>query len=428
MSVDQKRLNQTVISSLIGATIEWYDFFLFGVMAGVVLNKLYFPAADPTVSLMLSYATFAVGFITRPLGGIVFGHLGDKVGRKSVLVATLMIMGVSTFLVGCIPTYQEIGLWAPGLLLLIRVLQGIGLGGEWGGAVLMAYESAPKGKRGFYTSIPQMGLSIGILLASGSLALLSASMSNEDFMSWGWRVSFLASFLLVLFGMFIRTRLSETPEFAAVKESHKEAKLPIVEMFKGNTANVLLGLGARHVDGVFFNVFSVFSISYLVSNIGISRGDALSAVMVGAAVLTFCIPIAGHLSDKISRAKLYSIGTLVTTASVFPAFYALKHSMGNPTLMWMAIIIPYGILYALVYGNVAALQCDLFTAKVRYTGISFVYQMTSVVAGMTALIATALVKMNDGEPWLVCWYVVGSGILSGTCAWFIAKRNGNVLR
>jgi MHS family metabolite:H+ symporter-like MFS transporter len=273
MSVDQKRLNQTVISSLIGATIEWYDFFLFGVMAGVVLNKLYFPAADPTVSLMLSYATFAVGFITRPLGGIVFGHLGDKVGRKSVLVATLMIMGVSTFLVGCIPTYQEIGLWAPGLLLLIRVLQGIGLGGEWGGAVLMAYESAPKGKRGFYTSIPQMGLSIGILLASGSLALLSASMSNEDFMSWGWRVCFLASFLLVLFGMFIRTRLSETPEFAAVKESHKEAKLPIVAA--EYTIMCCLGL-IIDTSTASFNVFSVFSIGYLVSNIGISRGDALS--------------------------------------------------------------------------------------------------------------------------------------------------------
>ena len=425
MSTNQKTLNQTVISSLIGATIEWYDFFLFGVMAGVVLNKLYFPSDDPTVSLMLSYATFAVGFVTRPLGGIVFGHLGDKVGRKSVLVATLMIMGVSTFLVGCIPTYQEIGLWAPALLLLIRVLQGIGLGGEWGGAVLMAYETAPEAKRGFYTSIPQMGLSIGILLASGSLALLSASMSNESFMAWGWRVCFLASFVLVLFGMFIRTRLHETPEFAQVKETHKEAKLPIVEMFKGNTSNVLLGLGARHIDGVFFNIFSVFSISYLVSTIGISRGDALSAVMVGAAVLTICIPIAGHLSDKISRAKLYAFGTFITTASVFPAFYALKHSAGNPTLMWIAIIVPYGILYSLVYGNVAALQCDLFTAKVRYTGISFVYQMTSVVAGMTALIATALVKMNDGDPWLVCWYVVGSGTLSALCAWGIAKRNAN---
>ena len=244
-------------------------------------------------------------------------------------------------------------------------------------------------------------------------------------MAWGWRVCFLASFVLVLFGMFIRTRLHETPEFAQVKETHKEAKLPIVEMFKGNTSNVLLGLGARHVDGVFFNIFSVFSISYLVSTIGISRGDALSAVMVGAAVLTICIPIAGHLSDKISRAKLYAFGTFITTASVFPAFYALKHSAGNPTLMWIAIIVPYGILYSLVYGNVAALQCDLLTAKVRYTGISFVYQMTSVVAGMTALIATALVKMNDGDPWLVCWYVVGSGTLSALCAWGIAKRNAN---
>ena len=285
MKMDQKTLNRTVLSSLIGATIEWYDFFLFGVMAGVVLNKLYFPSTDPTISLMLAYATFAVGFISRPLGGIVFGHFGDKVGRKSVLVITLMIMGISTFLVGCIPTYDQIGLWAPALLLTLRVLQGIGLGGEWGGAVLMAYESAPEEKRGFYTSIPQMGLSIGILLASGSLALLSALMSDEAFMAWGWRICFLASFMLVLVGMWIRTRLFETPEFAAVKESHKEAKLPIVEMFKKDSGKVLLGLGARHVDGVFFNVFSVFSVSYLISTIGISRNDALIAVMVGGAVL-----------------------------------------------------------------------------------------------------------------------------------------------
>jgi metabolite-proton symporter len=423
MKMDQKTLNRTVLSSLIGATIEWYDFFLFGVMAGVVLNKLYFPSTDPTISLMLAYATFAVGFISRPLGGIVFGHFGDKVGRKSVLVITLMIMGISTFLVGCIPTYDQIGLWAPALLLTLRVLQGIGLGGEWGGAVLMAYESAPEEKRGFYTSIPQMGLSIGILLASGSLALLSALMSDEAFMAWGWRICFLASFMLVLVGMWIRTRLFETPEFAAVKESHKEAKLPIVEMFKKDSGKVLLGLGARHVDGVFFNVFSVFSVSYLISTIGISRNDALIAVMVGGAVLTVCIPIAGHLSDKMSRAKLYAVACLVSALSVFPAFYGLQHSAGNTGLMWASIVIPYGILYSAVYGNVAAFQCDLFEAKVRYTGISFVYQMTSVVAGMTALISTALVKMNGGQPWLVCWYVVLSGLLSAGCAWAISKRN-----
>ncbi len=419
---DTKTVNRVVLSSLIGATIEWYDFFLYGVMAGIVLNKLFFPADDPTTSLLLTYATFAVGFLTRPIGGIVFGHFGDRVGRKSVLVATLMIMGVSTVAIGLIPTYAQIGVWAPALLLLMRILQGIGLGGEWGGAVLMAYEYAPASKRGFYTSIPQIGLSLGILLSAGTLAVLSAVMSDQTFLAWGWRIGFLLSFVMIFVGMWIRLQLFETPEFASVKAQHEESALPIVDMFRRHLGNVLLGLGARHVDGVFFNVFAVFSVSYLVGTIGITRDAALVALMAGAAVLTVCIPIAGHLSDKMSRAKLYAIAAFLSSVSVFPAFWLMKNSHGDLTLIWVAIIIPYGILYSAVYGNVAAFLCDLFDAKVRYSGISFVYQMTSTVAGMTALIATYLVRMAGGEPWLVCWYVVGSGLLSTVCAFAIAGR------
>ena len=420
---DTKTVNRVVLSSLIGATIEWYDFFLYGVMAGIVLNKLYFPADDPTTSLMLTYATFALGFLTRPIGGIVFGHFGDKVGRKSMLVLTLMIMGVSTVAIGLIPTYEQIGVWAPALMLLMRIFQGIGLGGEWGGAVLMAYEYAPKSKRGFYTSIPQIGLSLGILLSAGTLAGLSATMSNEAFLAWGWRIGFLLSFVMIFVGMWIRLQIFETPAFAEVKAHHEEAALPIVDMFRRHLGNVLLGLGARHVDGVFFNVFAVFSVSYLVGTIGITRNAALVALMVGAAVLTLCIPIAGYLSDKMSRSRLYAIAALVSSLSVFPAFWLMKNSQGDLTLIWAAIIIPYGILYSAVYGNVAAFLCDLFDAKVRYTGISFVYQMTSAVAGMTALIATYLVQIDNGQPWLVCWYVLGSGILSSVCAFVIAARN-----
>lgn len=422
MAVDKKTVNRVVLSSLIGATIEWYDFFLYGVMAGIVLNKLYFPADDPSISLMLTYASFALGFVTRPLGGVVFGHFGDRVGRKSVLVATLMIMGLSTFAIGLIPTYDQIGAWAPALILLMRILQGIGLGGEWGGAVLMAYEYAPEHKRGFYTSIPQMGLSLGILLSAGTVAGLSAILPEESFMSWGWRICFLISFALVFVGMWIRLQIFETPEFANVKASHEEAKLPIVDMFQRHTGNVLLGLGARHVDGVFFNVFSVFAISYLVDRIGVTRNDALLGLMIGATVLTICIPIAGALSDKMSRAKLYGIAAIVSSFSVFPAFWTMNNSGGNIVLIWIAIFVPYGIIYSAVYGNVAAFLCDLFDAKVRYSGISFVYQMTSAVAGATALIATFLVKLAGGEPWLVCWYVLASGILSGVCAFVIARR------
>ena len=429
MKADKQTINRVVLSSLVGATIEWYDFFLYGVMAGIVLNKLYFPAEDPAISLMLTYASFALGFVTRPLGGVIFGHFGDKVGRKSVLVATLMIMGISTFAIGLIPTYAQIGVWAPALLLFLRVLQGVGLGGEWGGAVLMAYEYAPENKRGFYTSIPQIGLSLGILLSAGTVALLSALLSPENFMSWGWRLCFLISFLLVFVGMWIRLQLFETPEFSQVKESHSEAKLPIIDMFQRHGGNVLLGLGARHVDGVFFNIFAVFAVSYLVDIVHISQNNALIGLMIGAAVLTVCIPIAGYLSDKMSRPKLYALATLVSAISVFPAFWTMQHSGGNVLLVWIAIVVPYGVFYSAVYGNVAAFLCDLFDAKVRYSGISFVYQMTSAVAGATALIATVLVKLGNGQPWLVCWYVLLSGILSSACAYVIARRassNGRV--
>jgi MFS family permease len=241
-------------------------------------------------------------------------------------------------------------------------------------------------------------------------------------MAWGWRLGFLVSFALVLVGLWIRLRVFETPAFSAVKASHHEAKVPFVDMVKRFPGNVLLGLGARHIDGVFFNVFSIFSISYLTQSVHIARNDALVAIMIGAVVLSIFIPIFGHLSDKVSRAKLYSLAALLSSVSVFPAFWGMAHSNGNMLWIYIAIIIPYGIFYAAVYGNVAAFLCDLFDARVRYTGISFIYQMTSVVAGLTALLATFLVKVDNGNPWLVCWYVLASGVLSSVCAYVISRR------
>ena len=266
-------VRRVVTASLIGATIEWYDFFLYGVVAGIVFNKLYFPTDDPLVSTMLAYTTFAVGFITRPLGGLIFGHFGDRIGRKSMLVMTLMIMGVSTFLIGLVPTYDSIGIWAPVLLLLLRVFQGIGLGGEWGGAVLMAYEYAPP-EKGFYASLPQIGLAIGLCLASGTVALLSTLLTDAQFMAWGWRVAFLASAAMVLVGMYIRLNIKETPEFSEVKARNAESRIPFFDMLRRYPGNVLKGMGARYIDGVFFNVFGVFSISYLTQTVQITRAGA----------------------------------------------------------------------------------------------------------------------------------------------------------
>jgi len=421
-ATDPRVIRKVVTSALIGATIEWYDFFLYGVVAGIVFSKLYFPSDDPLISTLLAYTTFAVGFVTRPLGGVIFGHFGDRVGRKSILVVTLMIMGVSTFLIGLLPTHAQIGAAAPILLLLLRVAQGIGLGGEWGGAVLMAYEYAPKEKRGFYASLPQVGLAIGLFMASGVVALLSWLCTEEQFMAWGWRVAFLISGLMVAVGMYIRLHVKETPEFAAVKARNAETAIPFMDMMRRYPGNVLKGMGARYIDGVFFNVFGVFSISYLTSTLQISRTDALIGVMVAAVVMCFTIPLFGRLSDRMGRSRVYLWGSLITAVSAFPAFWLMAHSGGNVLLIWIAIVVPFGILYAAVYGPEAALFCDLFDAKVRYTGISFVYQFSGIFAsGITPIIATALVKTAGGSPWLVCLYVVFAGAVSAWCAWAIGR-------
>jgi MHS family metabolite:H+ symporter-like MFS transporter len=419
---DEKAVRKVVISALVGASIEWYDFFLYGVVAGIVFNKLYFPGSDPVVATMLAYTTFAVGFVTRPLGGVIFGHFGDKIGRKSMLVITLMIMGIATFLIGLVPTYAQIGIGAPLLLLLLRVLQGIGLGGEWGGAVLMAYEYAPKNKRGFYASLPQIGLAIGLCMASGVVALLSSLLTDAQFMSWGWRVAFLLSGVMVIVGMYIRLTIQETPEFAAVKARNAELRIPFIDMIKRYPGHVLKGMGARYIDGVFFNVFGVFSINYLTSTIKISRTEALLGVMAAAVVMCFTIPFFGRLSDRIGRPKVYMWGSIITALSAFPGFWMMTNSGGSTLMIWLAISVPLGILYAAVYGPEAALFCDLFDAKVRYTGISFVYQFSGIFAsGITPIIATALIKSGGGEPWQLCMYVVFAGLVSALCAWLIGR-------
>jgi len=419
---DPKVIRKVVSSALIGATIEWYDFFLYGVVAGIVFNKLYFPGSDPLISTLLAYTTFAVGFVTRPLGGVIFGHFGDKIGRKSMLVLTLMIMGVSTFLIGLLPTYEQIGVAAPILLLLLRVLQGMGLGGEWGGAVLMAYEYAPKEKRGFYASLPQVGLAIGLFMASGVVALLSWLCTEEQFMAWGWRVAFLISIVMMAVGMYIRLHIKETPEFAAIKERNEATSIPFMDMWRRYPGNILKGMGARYIDGVFFNVFAVFSISYLTNTLNISRTDAFLGVMASAVVMIFTIPFFGRMADRVGRPKVYMWGSLITAVSAFPAFWLMSTSSGNMLVIWLAIIIPFGILYASVYGPEAVLFCDLFDAKVRYTGISFVYQFSGIwSSGITPIIATALIGFGGGSPWWVCLYVLFAGVVSAWCAQMIRR-------
>ena len=339
---------------------------------------------------------------------------------------TLMIMGVSTFLIGLVPTYESIGIAAPLLLLLLRVFQGIGLGGEWGGAVLMAYEYAPDDKKGFYASLPQIGLAIGLCLASGVVALLSLTLDDAQFLAWGWRVAFLVSAIMVFVGMYIRLRIKETPEFEQIKQRNAETKIPFFDMLKRYPGNVLKGMGARYIDGVFFNIFGVFSINYLTQTIQISRTQALGGVMAAAVVMCFAIPYFGALSDRAGRTRVYFWGSLITAFSSIPAFWVMMTAGAeNPMLLWLSIIIPFGIFYAAVYAPEAALFCELFDTKVRYTGISFVYQFSGIFAsGITPIIATALLRTGDGEPWLICAYVVFAGVVSALCAALIGRGPG----
>ena len=397
-------------ASAIGTTIEWYDFFLFGVVTPLVFNKLFFPNFDPLVGTLLAYTTFFVGFISRPIGGIIFGHYGDRIGRKTVLVLTILIMGVATFLIGLLPTYATVGIWAPVMLLFLRIFQGIGIGGEWGGAVLMAVEHSPAGRRGFYGSWPQIGVPAGLLLSSGMVYLLSY-LPEAEFFSWGWRIAFLISAVLVAVGLYIRLKIMETPAFTRIQESDKVVHVPFFELWRTHGKNTLLGLGARYIEGVTFNIFGVFVVGYLAGTLGLPRQTALAGVMIASAIMIVMLPIYGNLSDRIGRRRMFGVAGILIGILSFPAFWLMQTK--EPLLVWIAIAFPFAFVYPAVYGPQAALFSELFDTRVRYTGISFVYQFSGIYAsGLTPIIATALLPMGGNKPWLICLYVLAVSIVS----------------
>ena len=423
---DKRELRKVVLASLLGATIEWYDFFLYGVVAGIVFNKMYFPTSDPFMGTILAYSTFAIGYLARPLGGFVFGHFGDKLGRKSMLVLTLLIMGLATIGIGLVPTYAQIGIAAPIILQTLRLCQGLGLGGEWGGAVLMTYEYASKRERAFYASIPQMGLATGLCLSSGMVALLSWLLTNEQFMVWGWRVAFLVSVVLVGIALYIRLNILETPDFQKAKDSgHTQRKsLPIVRVCKQYPGNIALGVGARWIDGVFFNVLAVFVITYLVQYVNVPRTQALTLVMIAALIMCPFILLGGRLADRFGRGRIYGLASIACGLSIFPSFWLMESSGGNILLVALAIIIPLSVFYAGVFGPEAALFSDLFPADVRYTGISIVYQFPGfLVAGIVPGLCTALLQWNDGNPLYVCLFVLVAAATSAVSAFIIQRRH-----
>ena len=419
-----KNLRRVVVSSLVGAVIEWYDFFLYGVVAGLIFNHLYFPEFDDRIGTMLAFATFAVGFVARPLGGLVFGHFGDKIGRKKVLVLTLMIMGTGTVAIGCIPSYASIGIWAPILLILCRVAQGLGLGGEWGGAVLMSFESAPAHKRAFYASLPQVGLSLGLLLASGVIGFFSAVLSNEAFISWGWRIAFIMSAGLLFVGSYIRSSVHETKDFAEAKAKMPEVKYPLLDAFKRYPKMMVACMGARLIDGVAFNTFAVFSLSYLTQTRGLERSSALAVVMIASVVMSFFIPFWGYVADRIGKARVFGFCALLLGILGFPAFWVFHNYSDNYLYSSLALALPFGVVYAAVFGTMSSLFSDSFDPSVRYSAISFVYQFSGIfAAGLTPMVATMLVAWNGGEPWYLCAYLGSAGLISAACTLWIRHLN-----
>jgi len=403
-------IGKIALASAIGTTIEWYDFFLYGVVTPIVLNKLFFPNYDPIVGTLLAYATFFVGFLSRPIGGIIFGHYGDRIGRKTVLVLTLLIMGIATFLIGLLPTYASVGIWAPAMLLVLRIFQGIGIGGEWGGAVLMAVEHSPAGKRGFYGSWPQVGVPAGLLLSSGMVYLLSF-LPEDDFFSWGWRISFLISAVLVAIGLYIRLKIMETPAFTGLQQAQKIVHVPFFELIRTHGWNTLLGLGARYIEGVTFNIFGVFIIAYVTGVLQLPRQTALAGVMISSALMIIMLPVYGNLSDHIGRRRMFAVAGLLIGILSFPAFWLMETK--SPILIWLAITVPFAFVYPAVYGPQAALFSELFDTRVRYTGISFVYQFSGIFAsGLTPIIATSLLPLGGNKPWLICAYILVVSMIS----------------
>jgi MFS transporter, MHS family, shikimate and dehydroshikimate transport protein len=416
---------QVAIASFIGTAIEWYDFFLYGTAAALVFNKLFFPQFDPLVGTLAAFATFAVGFLARPVGGIVFGHYGDKIGRKAMLSLTLIIMGVSTFAIGLLPTYDTIGVWAPVLLVMLRLFQGFGLGGEWGGAVLMAVEHAPRNRRGFYGSWPQTGAPAGLLLSTLVFRTVSL-MSEEQFLAWGWRLPFLLSFVLVGVGTFIRTRIVESPAFASVKETKTESKLPIIEVLRKHPKNVLLAMGARFAENGFFYIYTTFVLTYATEQLKLPRGSILNGVLIATGFHLVAIPSFGALSDRFGRRPVYMGGAVFSALFAFPFFWLVDTRVD--VLIWLAIVLGVAIGHAAMYGPQASFFSELFGTRVRYSGASLGYQLASVFAGgLSPLIATALLGLGGGHPWMVSTYMVGLALITIVAVYMAAETyQGNI--
>jgi metabolite-proton symporter len=401
---------QAATASFLGTTMEWYDFFIYGTASALVFGQLFFPEFDPLVGTLASFATLGVGFVARPFGGIFFGHYGDKIGRKTMLVFTLLLMGIATLTIGLLPTYETIGIWAPTALVVMRLLQGFSAGGEWGGAALMAAEYAPPGRRGFYASWAQMGAPAGLVMSTAIFAIVSR-LPEEQFLAWGWRIPFLLSLLVLVIGMVIRLRIAETPVFTEVRQTNTEARMPIVEVFRRHPRNLLLAMGMRVADNGIYYLIAVFTLSYATQQLGLERSTILNGVLVASIVWLFTIPAYGALSDRVGRRPVYMFGAATLALFAFPFFWLFETR--NTSLIWLALVLALAAFHAAMYGPQAAYFSELFGTRVRYSGAALGYNLATLIAGGPApFVATALLAWSGGASWPVAAYFAAMALVT----------------
>jgi metabolite-proton symporter len=411
-SAPRESVRRVALASMIGTSIEWYDFFIFGTASALVFGRLFFPTFSELAGTLAAFASFAVGFVARPIGGLVFGHIGDRIGRKTTLVMTLTLMGVATFLMGLMPTYAVIGVWAPILMVVLRFAQGLAVGGEWGGAVLMATEHSDRRRRGFFGSFAQVGSAVGGLMATG-MFLVVQQLPEDQFLSWGWRVPFLISIVLVFVGLFIRLRIMESPVFAQIKEASRLVRVPVVELLRSDTRNVMLAAGLYLAHGVLFYAMTVYTLAYTTSEYGLARNTYLIGVTAAGAIQILTIPTLGALSDKLGRRPVIIFGTLFVMAFAIPLNYMITSQV--PELAWLAVVIAICIGHNAVYAPTAALYSEMFPAHVRYSGASLGYQLGGAIAGFVPLTAASLVGAAGGAYWPIPALIGITGLIGFVC-------------
>ncbi|WP_406338011.1 MFS transporter [Streptomyces sp. NBC_00649] len=407
-------VRRAFFASLTGTALEWYDFAIYSVAAALVFGDVFFPSEDPATGTLLAFSTYAVGYVSRPLGGFVFGRLGDKLGRKKVLIATLVLIGAATLAIGLLPSYATIGVAAPLTLVILRFAQGVGVGGEWGGAVLLSSEFGDPRRRGFYASAAQIGPPVGNLLANGVLAALGALLTEAQFTSWGWRVAFLLSGVLVFFGLWIRAKLEETPVFKAMEAEQKRPEAPIREVFTTHPRALAAAILSRVAPDVLYALFTVFVLTYATGELGMSRGSALAAVLIGSSLQVFLIPLAGALSDRVNRRVLY--GVSAAAAGVWPFLFFAMIGGGSWPLLALGVVVAL-VFHSAMYGPQAAFIAEQFSPRLRYTGSSLAYTLAGVIGGAVApLLFTALLDAYDS--WIpLALYVAGTAVvtIAGLC-------------